>query len=135
MLPKPQGVSLSPDGKRDDFTRTTHAFWRMVVDGRPAHARRHSLMIFVVTLIMVAATPYFGPEIKGARRWLVLLGVNIQPSEFIKPAFVIIVAWLFGASAKRPDMPANTFSLILLLTVIALLVVQPDLRQAILIAG
>ena len=45
---------------------------------------------------MVAATPYFGPEIKGARRWLVLLGVNIQPSEFLKPAFVIIVAWLFG---------------------------------------
>jgi hypothetical protein len=94
----------------------------------PRQIRRLSLMIFVVSLIMVAATPYFGPEIKGARRWLVLLGVNIQPSEFIKPAFVIIVAWLFGESAKRPDMPANTFSLILLLTVIALLVVQPDFR-------
>jgi cell division protein FtsW (lipid II flippase) len=41
-------------------------------------------MIFV-SLIMVAATPYFGPEIKGARRWLALLGVNIQPSEFSNP--------------------------------------------------
>ena len=100
----------------------------------PRQIRRLSLMIFVVSLIMVAATPYFGPEIKGARRWLVLLGVNIQPSEFIKPAFVIIVAWLFGESAKRPDMPANTFSLILLLTVIALLVVQPDFGQTMLIA-
>ena len=78
----------------------------------PRQIRRLSLMIFVVSLIMVAATPYFGPEIKGARRWLVLLGVNIQPSEFLKPTFVIIVAWLFGESAKRPDMPANTFSLI-----------------------
>ena len=98
----------------------------------PRQIRRLSLMIFVVSLIMVAATPYFGPEIKGARRWLVLLGVNIQPSEFIKPAFVIIVAWLFGESSKRPDMPANTFSLILLLTVIALLVVQPDFGQTML---
>jgi cell division protein FtsW len=91
-------------------------------------------MIFFVSLVMVAATPYFGPEIKGARRWLVLLGVNIQPSEFLKPAFVIIVSWLFGESAKRPDMPANTFSLLLLLTVIALLVVQPDFGQTMLIA-
>ena len=96
--------------------------------------RRLSLVIFLVSLIMVAATPYFGPEIKGARRWLVLLGVNIQPSEFLKPAFVIIVAWLFGESAKRPDMPANTFSLMLLLTAVALLVVQPDFGQTMLIA-
>ena len=62
----------------------------------PRQIRRLSLVIFLVSLIMVAATPYFGPEIKGARRWLVLLGINIQPSEFLKPAFVIIVAWLFG---------------------------------------
>jgi cell division protein FtsW len=100
----------------------------------PRQIRRLSLIVFVVSLILVAATPHFGPEIKGARRWLVLLGVNIQPSEFIKPAFVIIVAWLFGESARRPDMPANTFSLVLLLVVIALLVLQPDFGQTMLIA-
>jgi len=100
----------------------------------PRQIRRLSLVIFIVSLIMVAATPYFGPEIKGARRWLVLLGVNVQPSEFLKPAFVIIVAWLFGESEKRPDMPANTFSLILLLAVIAPLVAQPDFGQTMLIA-
>ena len=100
----------------------------------PRQIRRLSLVVFVASLIMVAATPYFGPEIKGARRWLVLVGVNVQPSEFLKPAFVIIVAWLFGKSAKRPDMPANTFSLLLLLTAIALLVVQPDFGQTMLIA-
>jgi cell division protein FtsW len=100
----------------------------------PRQIRRLSLVVFVLSLIMVAATPYFGPEIKGARRWLVLLGVNIQPSEFLKPAFVIVVAWLFGESARRPDMPANTFSLVLLLAVIALLVVQPDFGQTMLIA-
>ena len=68
----------------------------------PRQTRRLSLVVFAVSVIMVAATPYFGPEIKGARRWLVLLGVNIQPSEFLKPAFVILVAWLFGEFGKTP---------------------------------
>jgi cell division protein FtsW len=95
--------------------------------------RRLSLLVFAVSLIMVALTPMFGAEIKGAKRWLVILGVNIQPSEFLKPAFVILVAWLFGESAKRPDMPANTISLVLLLTVVALLVIQPDFGQTMLV--
>lgn len=99
----------------------------------PRQIRRLAVVVFALSLIMVAATPVFGPEIKGARRWLVLLGVNIQPSEFLKPAFVILVAWLFSESAKRPDMPANALSLALLLAVIALLVVQPDFGQAMLI--
>ena len=100
----------------------------------PQQVRRLSLLIFAVSLVLAAATPFFGPEIKGARRWLVLFSVSIQPSEFLKPAFVIIVAWLFGESAKRPDMPANTFSLMLLVMVVALLVLQPDFGQTMLIA-
>jgi cell division protein FtsW len=100
----------------------------------PHQVRRLSLLVFAVSLVLVAATPFFGPEIKGARRWLILSGISIQPSEFLKPAFVIIVAWLFGESAKRPDMPANTFALMLLLTVVALLVLQPDFGQTMLIA-
>ena len=54
----------------------------------PREIRQLALIVFVVSLVLVAATPYFGAEIKGARRWLVILGVNIQPSEFLKPAFV-----------------------------------------------
>jgi cell division protein FtsW len=100
----------------------------------PKQIRRLSLVVFAISVVMVAATPYFGPEIKGARRWLVLLGLNIQPSEFLKPAFVILVSWLFGESAKRPDMPANAISLAMLLVVVALLVVQPDFGQTMLIA-
>lgn len=99
----------------------------------PRQIRRLTVVVFALSLIMVAATPVFGVEIKGARRWLVLLGVNIQPSEFLKPAFVILVAWLFGESAKRPDMPANALSLALLLAVIALLVAQPDFGQTMLL--
>jgi cell division protein FtsW len=95
--------------------------------------RRLSLIVFILSLALVALTPVFGAEIKGAKRWIVIMGVNIQPSEFVKPAFVILVAWLFGESAKRPDMPANIMSLTLLLAVVALLVIQPDFGQTMLV--
>jgi cell division protein FtsW len=99
----------------------------------PHQIRRLAVLVFVVSLVMVALTPVFGHEIKGARRWLIVFDINIQPSEFLKPAFVILVAWLFGESARRPDMPANAMSLLLLLMVVALLVLQPDFGQTMLV--
>jgi cell division protein FtsW len=95
--------------------------------------RRISIIVFIISLVMVAATPHFGAEIKGARRWLVIAGINIQPSEFLKPAFIVIVAWLFGESSRRPEMPANSIALALLGLVVALLVLQPDFGQTMLI--
>lgn len=99
----------------------------------PRDIRRLALAVFLVSLVLVALTPVFGAEIKGARRWLVILGVNIQPSEFLKPAFVILIAWLFGESARRPEMPANCIALALLLLVVGLIVLQPDFGQTLLI--
>jgi cell division protein FtsW len=99
----------------------------------PRQIRHLSLFVFVVSLLMVAATPHFGAEIKGARRWLVIAGMNIQPSEFLKPSFVVIVSWLFAESARRPEMPANAVALSLLVVVVALLVMQPDFGQTMLI--
>jgi cell division protein FtsW len=99
----------------------------------PRSIRKLALLVFAVSLVLVALTPIFGAEIKGARRWLVILGVNIQPSEFLKPAFVILTAWLFGESVRRPEMPANTMALGLLMVVVALLVMQPDFGQTVLI--
>jgi cell division protein FtsW len=99
----------------------------------PREVRQVSLIVFAISLVLVAATPHFGADIKGARRWLVILGINVQPSEFLKPAFVVLIAWLFGESAKRPEMPANLIALVLLLVVVALLVLQPDFGQTMLI--
>jgi cell division protein FtsW len=96
--------------------------------------RRLALFVFVAATLLLAATLFVGTEIKGARRWIVLLGVNIQPSEFVKPAFVILIAWLFAESARRPEMPANTIALALLGTVVSLLVLQPDFGQTMLVA-
>jgi cell division protein FtsW len=99
----------------------------------PRHIRRLALAVFVVSLTLVAATLLFGAEVKGARRWLVLLGLSIQPSEFLKPSFVILIAWLFGESTRRPEMPASSAALALLLAVVTLLVLQPDFGQTLLL--
>src|SRR5246127_1525284 len=100
----------------------------------PREIRKVALVVFAVSLVLTALTPHFGAEIKGARRWLVILGMNIQPSEFLKPAFVILIAWLFGESAKRPEMPANSIALALLVVAVAGLVLQPDFGQTMLVA-
>ena len=59
--------------------------------------------------------------------------MSIQPSEFLKPAFVILISWLFAESSRRPEMPANRFALGLLIFVVVLLVLQPDFGQTMLI--
>jgi cell division protein FtsW len=100
----------------------------------PHQIRRVAFVVFVLSLILVAATIAFGAEVKGARRWIVILGVNLQPSEFLKPAFVILISWLFAESTRRPDMPANTIALALLVLSVIALVLQPDFGQTMLIA-
>jgi cell division protein FtsW len=97
------------------------------------NVRRLALAMLAVSLVMMVAVLFVGTEIKGARRWLHIAGVSIQPSEYLKPAFVVICAWLFSENARRPDIPGNLFAIILLGLVLALLVAQPDLGQTILV--
>jgi len=99
----------------------------------PRHIRRLALVVFAIAFVMVLATPFVGAEVKGARRWIVLVGVNIQPSEFLKPAFVVLIAWLFAQSSRRPEMPANTLALVMLGATVTALVRQPDFGQTMLI--
>jgi cell division protein FtsW len=101
----------------------------------PHQIRRVALAVFVVSYGLVIAAFFCGPEIKGAHRWMPLLGATIQPSEFLKPAFVVLIAWLFAESTRRPDMPANTLALALLIAVVIVLVLQPDFGQTMLIAS
>ncbi|ESR27332.1 putative lipid II flippase FtsW [Lutibaculum baratangense] len=94
--------------------------------------RRAALVIFVIGCALMVATLFVGAEVKGARRWLSVGGVNLQPSEFVKPAFVVLVAWLFAERIKRPDMPGNLLAFVLLGIFVALLVPQPDFGQTML---
>lgn len=100
----------------------------------PRQVRRAALLLFVVSLAMVIGTLLFGVEIKGSRRWLTLgpLG-SIQPSEFMKPAFVVLAAWAFSESTRRPDVPATLIAFLLLPVAIVPLILQPDFGQTVLI--
>lgn len=99
----------------------------------PKHIRRSALIVFVLSIALIVLTLMFGPEVKGARRWITLIGINIQASEAAKPAFVVLVAWLFSESARRPEMPATSMALALLMLLVSLLVMEPDFGQTMLV--
>jgi cell division protein FtsW len=99
----------------------------------PRQIRRSALIVFAVSVVLIVATLLIGPEVKGSRRWITLIGVNIQASESAKPAFVVLAAWLFAESARRPEMPATSMALTILLTLVSLLVLEPDFGQTMLI--
>ena len=75
----------------------------------------------------------FGPEIKGAHRWIQFGAIGIQPSEFVKPAFVVVAAWAFSEGAQRRDMPGGFLAILLLPVTIVPLILQPDFGQTMLI--
>ena len=75
----------------------------------PRHIRRVALGVFILSLALVVATLFFGQEVKGARRWI----FGVQPSEFLKPAFVVLVAWAFSEGAARKGVPGNIIALAL----------------------
>lgn len=99
----------------------------------PRQVRRSALIMFGISVVLLAATLVFGAEVKGSRRWISIAGISVQASEFAKPAFVVLVAWLFSESARRPEMPATSLALGALLLVVALLVLEPDFGQTMLI--
>ena len=98
----------------------------------PRQVRRTAILLLIVAIAMMLLALFFGVEVKGSRRWVTLAGISIQPSEFMKPAFVVVCAWLFAEHARQPEIPGNLFAIILFGMVAALLVAQPDLGQTIL---
>ncbi len=89
------------------------------------------LLLFVPLLIV---TPFWGTEIKGAVRWIHLPGFSIQPSEFVKPFFAVIAAWLFTRQCERRGPPALGVNIALYLLIVACLVMQPDIGMTFLIS-
>ena len=96
----------------------------------PRYVRRLALFIYIGGMALVVATLLYGVEVKGSKRWI----LGIQPSEFIKPAFVILAAWAFSEGARRRDVPGTLIAMALLPLTVAPLVLQPDIGQTILIS-
>jgi cell division protein FtsW len=99
----------------------------------PKHIRRASLVIFLVGIALMILILLLGPEVKGAKRWLQFGGFSLQPSEFVKPAFIVLTAWLFNESQKRKDVPGLELAILLYAIFALLLVLQPDFGQTLLV--
>ena len=99
----------------------------------PRMVRRAALILFVVSLVLMVATLFVGLEAKGARRWIYLAGFSIQPSEFLKPAFVVLIAFLLSESGRRREVPGVLFAFVLFAICAALLIAQPDFGQTMLL--
>lgn len=93
-------------------------------------AKRLSLIGTLVFIVGLAAVPFFGAEANGAVRWLNLGGFQLQPSEFLKPLFVVTTAWVLASRFDDGDVPALSVSCGLLVLVVAFLVMQPDYGQS-----
>ncbi len=96
-------------------------------------AKRASVSALAFSLVLVFLTLQIGAEIKGATRWINVGSIAIQPSELLKPAFIVVAAFFFAEKLLRPEMPGNLIAVGLLGIVVALLILQPDYGQTILI--
>jgi cell division protein FtsW len=92
----------------------------------PRSIRRLALIGCIIALALTAATMVMGVEIKGARRWISLPGLSIQPSEFLKPCFAVVAAWLISEGRRTPRFPGRILAIGIYLLIALLLKSQPD---------
>ena len=88
---------------------------------------RLALAGFLVALALTALTLVHGVEIKGARRWIAIPMLSIQPSEFLKPCFAVVTAWLLTRSGSSSRFPGRFVAFALFLVILLLLKSQPDI--------
>lgn len=96
----------------------------------PRGVRRLALLMFAGGLVAAAATLVIGTEIKGAQRWINLGGFSLQPTEFLKPAFAVITAWLFAKAHKTPGFHGRLICMGLFALTMTIILAQPDLGMA-----
>ena len=98
----------------------------------PRHVRRAALILFLSSFVLILLALAFGAEVKGARRWI----FGLQPSEFIKPAFVALAAWAFTEGGRKTPTAiwAKALSFVLLPLTIVPLILEPDFGQTMLVA-
>ena len=101
----------------------------------PVAVRRLALAGFIASVALLAATLVAGNEFNGARRWITLGAVSLQASEFVKPTFAVVAAWLFTTYRLNPAVPANLVCIALCALVAGLLVLQPDFSMVVVVAG
>ena len=100
----------------------------------PTGVFRAAMVTLVIFSLLIVATFVMGTEIKGARRWIGLGPISIQPSEFLKPAFAVVAAWLFASARTGEIKHGNLISIAAFGTIVALLLLQPDVGMSVVIS-
>ncbi|WP_300439439.1 FtsW/RodA/SpoVE family cell cycle protein [uncultured Mameliella sp.] len=100
----------------------------------PVMVRRFAVLGFFAAFIALAFLPLLGTDFgKGAVRWYSLGFASVQPSEFLKPLFVIVTAWLMAAGQELGGPPGRSYSFVIMVSIVLMLAMQPDFGQAALI--
>lgn len=101
---------------------------------RPQQVRRVAIIGFVIAFVALVLVPFFGgAEVKGATRWFRTPFGTLQPSEFVKPTFIVVSAWLIAAAQEPDGPPGRLISFVGLIVIVGLLAFQPDFGQAALV--
>lgn len=101
----------------------------------PKYIRKTAVIGYVCCFCLLICVLIFGNEIKGAKRWLNILGFSLQPSEFLKPTLVVITAWLVSEQYRDRNFPGIMLSIASMLLVIPLLLLQPDVGMTIVLVS
>ncbi|MAZ04297.1 MAG: putative lipid II flippase FtsW [Sneathiella sp.] len=101
----------------------------------PLWIRRLAVVCFGVFSLLTIATLLVGPEVKGAHRWLQFGSFTLQPTEFLKPSFAVVAAWMFAEQRRSDEIPGNLISILLFMFVICLLLLQPDVGMTLLVSA
>jgi cell division protein FtsW len=100
----------------------------------PEAVRRVGILGFALSFVALALLPFLGTDFgKGAVRWYSLGFASFQPSEFLKPGFIIVCAWMMAAAQEINGPPGKLISFLIAVTVVFLLAIQPDFGQSMLI--
>ena len=101
---------------------------------RPKGVRRVAFVVYLLALVAMFALPFLGHNAKGATRWVEFAGFALQPSEFMKPALLVLVAWMF-AEAQKGEVPGVSIAFCLYAAAVVLLLMEPDIGQTALITA
>ena len=101
----------------------------------PRGVRRVAFFIYLAAIVAMIALPFIGHAAKGATRWVEVAGFTLQPSEFMKPALIVLIAWMFAEGQKGEGVPGVTIAFGLYGLAVALLLVEPDVGQTVLITA
>ncbi|MEM7651191.1 MAG: putative peptidoglycan glycosyltransferase FtsW [Pseudomonadota bacterium] len=99
------------------------------------YIRRLAVLAFTGSVGAMIAVLMTGMEIKGAQRWIHILGFSLQPSEFIKPAFALLAAWMMALQKEKEGFHGNVIAAVLYLITVTLLLLQPDLGMTVIVTA